>query len=322
MPKTNMLILQSVFSFQDEAFSTLQRSFPNMEIRLRTKDSPATEDDYRWAHVIAGKPSPEGLDAAENLKWLHLFSAGVDGGWEIIERLPREILVSKGKGAYDIAIAEHLLAMALSLLRSIKPAIEHMRTHEWGGLPQGSDFYGSTVGVIGMGSIGDRFAQISYALGARVLGWKRTEREAPEYVERITYGDAGLDLILPECDIVAVCLPGTPHTRGLFDRARIARIKKGALILNIGRGYTIDSDALVTALREGHLSGAGLDVTDPEPLPEDSPLWDIPNVIITPHMSGTSPNRALRQIESFIENVKAYLNGDPLPAQVYRDFGY
>ena len=179
---------------------------------------------------------------------------------------------------------------------------------------------------VGMGDIGSNFAMRAHALGAEVVGVRRSMRPGapcPDYCLRVV-PQSELDAELPQADLVALSLPGTPETLHMFDAARLARCKQGAILLNVGRGSTVDCLALADAVHSGHLFGAALDVTDPEPLPSDHPLWSEPNVIITPHISGRfSLAKTLDNIvEIFIHNLKLYAAGQPVDNQVSRTTHY
>lgn len=181
----------------------------------------------------------------------------------------------------------------------------------------------STVLVLGMGDIGGTFGQQCKALGAAVIGVRRSDTAKPDYADEVHLIDA-LDGLLPRADIVAVTLPGTEATRGLLDRRRIGLMRPGAVLLNAGRGYIVDTEALCDALECGALGGAGLDVVQPEPLPEGHRLWQIPTAIVTPHISGGWHLREThtRVINIVIENLRRFLAGQPLKNQVDFATGY
>ena len=185
---------------------------------------------------------------------------------------------------------------------------------------------GARVLCVGMGDIGSNFARRAHMLGAEVVGVRRTvhpDTPCPDYCLRVV-AQSQLDEELPEADLIALSLPGTEETYHMFDAGRFARCKDGAILLNVGRGTTVDSDALVDALRSGKIFGAGLDVTDPEPLPADHPLWGEPGAIITPHNSGkfSLPKTLDNIVDIFIHNLKRYAEGLPLDNQVSRTTRY
>ena len=318
MHSTRVLFLDQ---FGDDNLDAVRHAFPSVSFReILTRN--LMRDDLTWATVAAGwDPAKTALEMP-NVEWVHYYTAGVDHGASAIARLPATTRLTNSRGAYDDALTEHLLALGFALTRRIDVAVRAMTDARWGDTGEPNDVRGMTVGVVGLGSIGSRYAAVMHGLGARVLGWKRRPIDPPDGVESVCYGPDGLDEIVGQSDLVAICLPGTDETRRLFDAARIARIKPGATLLNIGRGYIVDTDALVAALESGHLAGAGLDVTDPEPLPGDSPLWSMDNVVITPHTGGRSRHGSRLRKEVFVRNLHAFLEGDTMPGTVDGTRGY
>ena len=177
--------------------------------------------------------------------------------------------------------------------------------------------------VLGLGDIGGEFARRCQALGAYVIGVRRQDTHKPDYVDEL-HLIADLDTLLPRADVVAIAMPGTEETKGMFNDERLARMKEGSIILNVGRGSIIDTAALTRALQSGHLLGAGLDVTDPEPLPDDCPPWDIPSALITPHVSGFFHLRETltRILQLCVENLTRWENGQPLLNRMDPQTGY
>jgi phosphoglycerate dehydrogenase-like enzyme len=202
--------------------------------------------------------------------------------------------------------------------------------HVWrswsGSRAQGDELAGQTLLVVGLGQIGAALAQRAKALGMSVMAIKRDPTRLPEgvnggMIERLG-GPQELDALLPAADHVALCAPLTSQTQHLFDRARIGRMKRGSFLYNIARGGLIDSAALVQAIQSGEIGGAGLDVFEKEPLPADSPLWDLPNVIVTPHKAGVTPHYYERAAALFAANLRRYLAGEPLQQEYSETRGY
>lgn len=247
-----------------------------------------TEEDVARANVIVGNLPPVKLSAAKNLEWVQLNSAGADQ-YTKPGVLPDGCVLTNATGAYGLAVSEHMLALVFDLIRRMNQYHENQAEHVWQykGNPMGSiiSVEGSTVLVLGMGDIGGDFARKMKALGAYTIGVRRTDKEKPEYLDEQYTLDA-LDALLPRADIVAMVLPGGEATHHLMDERRLRLMKKGSYLINVGRGNAIDPKALLSVMQDGHLGGCGLDVTEPEPLPADDPLWSLGNVVITPHVAG------------------------------------
>lgn len=288
-----------------------------------TYSSPkeATDEQIRSANVLLGKVPPEKLKDAPNLRWMQLDSAGTDG--YAGNALPEGVLLTNSTGAYGLAISEHLLAMAMLLMKKFHRYLRNQDRAVWHDEGDVTSMWGAKVLIVGLGDIGTEFATRCHALGARVTGIRRVPRPAPEGVEAV-FGLDSLDELLPEADLVALCLPATGATQRLFDAARFARMKTGAILLNVGRGSVLDQDALSDALESGRLGGAGLDVTDPEPLPAEHRLWRAPNLLLTPHVSGFwhLPETRERIVRLMAENLARFATGEPLQSLVSRETGY
>jgi phosphoglycerate dehydrogenase-like enzyme len=237
--------------------------------------------------------------------------------------LPKKAVLCNASGAYGLAISEFLVAHTFALMRKLHLLRDNQARHEWKHMGRIGIVAHSDILVVGMGDIGGQYAKKMNALGARVSGIRREMGNKPDYAEAL-YPMAQLDEILPDFDVVALCLPNHPDTIGLFNRDRIAKMKQGAIILNIGRGTAIDTEALCDALESGALGGAGLDVTDPEPLPPGHRLWDIKTALITPHCAGGEQFGVIYPsiIEVWKENLRRKLAGEPLTNQVDLVSGY
>ena len=281
----------------------------------------ASREDVEQADVILGNPSPRDIKPTDKLQWMQTQSAGVDGYLDGC--LPENAVLTNATGAYGLAISEYMLAVWLELLKKLHTYRDVQRESLWKDLGTVQSVWNSTVLVLGLGDIGGEFAKRAKALGAKVVGVRRTGTDKPDFVDELIH-TADLDAYLPQVDCVAITLPGTKETKGMFDAARIAKMKDGAFLLNVGRGYIVDSDALYAALESGKLSGAAVDVTDPEPLPAEHPLWRQENAVITPHVSGgfhleETHNRIIRIMA---ENLKAFCAGQPLRNVVDFNTGY
>lgn len=268
-----------------------------------------------WGH------SADTFQEADRLRWYHHFGVGVDG-LPLDELAGPDLVITNNRSVRSSNIAEHILAMMLGFARGLPEIIRYQVRHEWHHADRGVfEIGGQKLGVIGIGSIGSALAWRANALGMRVYGYRRTSAAATEGVERVFTGDE-LHAMLAECDHVAICLPLTRGTQHLFSTAEFEAMKPSAHIYNIGRGPIIDQDALIQALQSGEIGGAGLDVTDPEPLPADSPLWDMTNVQITCHTSGSTPHNMDRTIEIVARNIRHFINDEPLEFVVDVREGY
>lgn len=312
----------------------LQQAAPGWEFRFRGTDTlvcapqealpvqPVTQEDVDWAQVILGNVPAAMLHGSPALEWLQTNSAGVE---PYIQPgvLAGDTLLTNATGAYGLAIAEHMLGMLLELFKKLELYRDAQKSGAWQSQGAVKAVYGSTVLVLGMGDIGGEFAARCKALGAKVIGVRRSPRPCPEYADEVHLLE-DLDSLLPHADVVAITLPGTDATRGLMSRERLAKMKEGAVLLNVGRGFIVDTEALCDALERGHLSGAGVDVTDPEPLPPTHRLWNIPTAVVTPHISGFYHLRETHEriVGIFLENLRHFQAGEPLRNLVDFATGY
>lgn len=246
--------------------------------------SAVDEEIVKSADIIIGNLPPQLIVGSKRLKLLQLNNAGTDG-YTDPGILPEQAVLTNATGAYGVAISEHMIGMLLCLMKKLNCYQDNMRENRWADLGPVPAIYGSKTLVVGLGDIGGEFARRMVAFGSSVTGIRRTKAEKPDYLEALYQMDS-LYGALEEADIVAACLPSTAETRKVFNEEAFSHMKKGAYFINIGRGSAVDTDALMKALNSGRLAGACLDVTDPEPLPADHPLWNTPNVLITPHVSG------------------------------------
>ena len=280
-----------------------------------------SEEELSQLDVILGNPAPEFLPRLAGLRWLQLNSAGVPGCY--LGALPEQALLTNASGAYGPGIAEHMLGMALCLVKRLHQYRDSQGKCRWEDHGQVASLFGTETLVVGFGDIGREFAWRISALGSRVSAVKRTPGEKPSYLAELGALE-DLDRLLPQADIVFLALPDTPATRQLFHRDRIFQMKEGAILLNAGRGNVLDLDALCDSLEAGHLKGAGLDVTDPEPLLADHRAWGVENLLLTPHVSGGFhlPYTHDRIVEICVENLRLYQAGKALTHQVNRKEGY
>ncbi|HKL78945.1 MAG TPA: D-2-hydroxyacid dehydrogenase [Mobilitalea sp.] len=315
-----LILTNRIFPMEDKSRELIENTATGAVITV-VNGVEATAEMFKKAEVIFGWPEEEQLKRSVNLRWLHLPSAGADSyaRWELYPN--SNILLTNSSGVYGVPIAEHVLAMILAYNHNLWKYAEQQKNLKWEEIRRTRDFYGSTIGIIGMGDIGMELAKRSKALGARVLGVKRTRSSMPEYVDRL-YTIEEIDEVLQQADYVVLALPNTQKTNGIVSEQRLRKMKPDAFLVNIGRGALVDQEALIKALKENLIGGVGLDVTEPEPLPQDNPLWELPNVMITPHVSGISPSNDRIRIDLFVKNLERYLTGEPLVNMVDFEEGY
>lgn len=253
---------------------------------------------------------------AARLKWLHVFNAGVDHPI-YTEMLERGVRLTTSAGSTAGPIAQTAIMGLLALARGFPHWLAAQRIHQWNPqrktLPR--DLPGQTAIVLGLGKIGSEVARLARALGLKVIGVRRGPRLAEDPVDEL-HPPAALPDLLPRCDWLIITCPLTPETRGLVNAGLIARLPRGARIINVARGEIVAERALIEALRSGHLAGAYLDVFETEPLPAESQLWDLPGVLITPHNSAAAAGNDERVLAIFLDNLVRWHRGEPLVNEV------
>ena len=282
----------------------------------------ATDGQIAAADIILGNLPPQRLAQAAHLEWLQLNSSGADA-YAKPGVLPAGAKLTNATGAYGLAISEHMIGQTFYLKKKLGLYHRNQMAGQWKDEGQVTAIQGSTTLVVGLGNIGGDYARKMALLGSKVYGIRRNKTACPGWLQAIgTFDD--LDAWLPMADIVALAVPNTPQTYHLFDARRLAGMKPGSILLNVGRGTSIDSDALYAALQNGPLLGAAIDVTDPEPLPPGHPLWRCENLLLTPHISGDFHlQETLDYIaELFIRNLGHYAKGEELENPVDAATGY
>lgn len=281
-----------------------------------------TEELIKNAEIILGNVSTGLLAKAERLEFLQLDSAGATE-YTVPGVLPECVKLCNATGAYGVSIAEHMVAMVFALKKKLPQYCSNMKVHQWKDEGTVTTIAGSTTLVLGMGDIGSEFARRMYALGSRVLAVRRNRSEKPEYVEGL-YQMCQLETLLPQADIVACSLPGTEETYHLLDKEKLCLMKKNAILINVGRGSLIPAQDLAEVLNQGVIGAAGIDVTEIEPLPADSVLWETENLLITPHISGNYHTQDIldKAVKIAGENLAAFVNGTSLKNEVDFETGY
>ncbi len=321
----------------------LRKDFPGHEF-VHLDTYKGMEQHLADAEVFIGWSLRSGqLAGARNLRWIHSPAAAVH---ELMkpEVVQSEIVITNARHVHGPVVAEHVLAQIFALAKRLPSAIRYQQQHTWAQehlwneRPHPCEVAGSTLGLVGFGSIGSEVARRALALGMRVLAVREhpekdndgvllSERtpgarvEGPLRSPQI-FGPVGLDEVLAQSDFLVLVAPLTARTRGLIDAERLSRMKPGAYLLNVSRGPLIDDAALLSALRERRIAGAALDVFADEPLPPDSPYWDLPNVLITPHTAAVTEKLWERHYAQIHENLSRYLSGRPLLGIVDKLLGY
>ena len=247
---------------------------------------------------------------APKLKWIQATSAGIG---QAVKRYGYDKLgwrFTTASGVHARPLAEFCLMVMLMFVKNYPVMDAQKRARHWQRF-NNTELRGLTVGIVGLGRIGRDIAQVCHGFGMTVLACRRSQTEAPPTVAE-QFAPDQLNQLLPQADFLVLCAPHTPETDGLLSAERIRLMKAGAVLINIARGALVDHAALKRALREGHLGGAALDVTDPEPLPPADPLWDMPNVIISHHSASTADTENGKLTALFIRNLHRYLNDEPL----------
>ncbi len=289
---------------------------------LEWKGDPARADICCFSEDFWQEPSMRRLALPaifqlESLRWFHTFSAGVDSpAFQVL--IDRGTILTNSAGASAPSIAQHVLAMMLYRSKRIDELREQQRRGEWAQI-RGLDLTGQTVGIIGTGNIGGEVARLAKAFGMRVMGARRSDKKTRYVDEQVSFG--GLTPLLRESDFVVLACPLTAETENLIGEAELRAMKPTATLINVARGRVVDELALIGALQEGTIAGACLDVFVREPLPEASPLWQMPNVVISPHNSGISPLNMERAMTIFVDNLARFIAGTPLRNRVRRAGG-
>lgn len=280
------------------------------------------------ADVLIGWCTPEIIAAARSLRWIQLPSAGAETCTGVPAVAERNIVVTNAQRIHGRQVAEHALALMLSLSRKLHTFRDHQRTGRFEGVGAGYaqrldlfELDGRTLLVAGLGGIGTELARRAHALGMRVIATRNSSRKRPDFVEYVGLAPE-LHTLAARADFVVSAVPLTETTRGMYDAAFFQTMKPGAWFINVGRGESVVTGDLVAALREGRIAGAALDVTDPEPLPAGHPLWSMENVVLTPHIAADSEELFARVTVLAAENLRRYVAGERLVSVVDLQRGY
>lgn len=340
MSETSDLINVLVcMDFSDEHLETLRAVSDKLHIKRQFPDVPASA--YQDVEVLYTlRHYPEGVDQAPNLKWIQFHFAGMN---TIIDKpivKDTQIEITSASGIHAVPIAEYCMSLLLAWEYQLPRALDDQKQTHWPEKPH--DVYhpktlrGQTLGIVGYGSIARELARLAEQFGMTVLATKRHllgSLEDDGYIEEGTgdpsgeiperlYPPEALNMMVKECDYLVVTVPLTPDTHHMINAEVLSNMKPSAFLVNIARGAVIDEQALIGALKDKKIGGAGLDVFEQEPLPKDSPLWGLDNVILTPHVSGNNTRYHDRAVALFAENLRRYVENQTLLNRLNRDLGY
>jgi len=308
----------------EQVIPALAAKYPDVQFAF-CPDRANLAAEIADADVFFGWPNRAEFLAAKKLRWVQSPSSGVDIFLSIPELRDGDVLLTSARGTHGACLAEHALALIFAFTRGIKGSVLAQQQRQWAIRdlrPRVVELTGSTLGIIGFGVVGRALAKRAQVFDTRILAVDMLPGEKPAYVERLE-GLEGLEALLRESDYIVVTVPRTPLTIGMIGAAQLALVKPTALLIGISRGGIINEAALVEALRAGRLAGAGLDGVDHEPLPADSPLWGLENVLITPPLAGGSQFEGQYIREIFAETVGRFLRGElPLRNQVDKQRGF
>ena len=295
-------------------------------IRAVSPEITASRDvDLADADVVLGNVSRDELSSAAKLRWVQCGSAGVEH-YPLEQFIERDVILTNGKGCNGPQIAEHTFGLLFALTRGIASQTVQMGRRKWGHEGEGKliELRGMTMGIVGLGGIGREVARRAKAMDLKTIAVDTEPMFAEHFamVDEVRLVDDGLDDLLQRSDIVILCCPLTSRSRGMIGTEQFSKMKAGSYFLNVARGKLVQTDALMEALKGEKLAGAGLDVTEPEPLPADHPLWEQPKVVITSHIAGRSQFSWQRVQNVFAENVARYVKGLPMLNVVDKRKGY
>ena len=305
----------------------LRREFPDLEVdQLNSYEN--VEQHIADVEILFGiSIRPEQFVAARKLRWIHSQAAAVHQ-LMFPELVNSDVIITNARDVHGPVVAEQVIAMMFALAKRIPAAVRFQQKHVWGqdafssGRSHSRELAGATLGLVGLGSIGRNVAKHGSALGMRVIAVREhPEKEKPQYVDEVL-PTSKLQELLTQSDYVVLSTPVTPETKGMIGAPQLAAMKPDAFLLNVGRGPLIDEAALVEILRRNKIGGAALDVFEQEPLPPESPLWDLEDLLITPHTAGISEKMWERHYVLFSDNLRRYLSGQPLLGLVDKRSGY
>ncbi len=304
----------------------LEQDFPQLKfVQLQNYDR--VPEEITDAEIFIGWAlRPEQFVAAKKLKWIHSPAAAVHQ-LMYTELIQSSVVLTNASGIHGPVVAEHAIAVMLALAKRLPQAMQYQakktwsQEHLWNEHPRPREVAGATVAVVGMGGIGREFTARAKALGMKVLAVRESPSKGTDGADAV-YDSSQIDEVLPQADYVLLCTPVTPATISIMNQARLGKMKPDAYLMNVGRGPLIDEGALLDALKNHRIAGAALDVFEEEPLPPDSPLWSLDNLLITPHTAAVTERLWDRHYHQIVENLKRFLAGQPLLNEVDKRRGY
>jgi phosphoglycerate dehydrogenase-like enzyme len=305
----------------------LAREFPSLQV-ARFTSYDGIENDLADAEILFSQSlRPEQFMVARELRWIHSPAAAVHQ-FMFPQLVDSDVILTNAREVHGLGVAEHVMALVLSLAKRIPQSVRFQQKHVWGqeilwsGGECPLDIAGATLGLVGFGSIGSNVAKYAHAMGMHVIVVREHPgKSRPEFVGE-ELPPSRLNDMLAQADLVVLSPPLTPATRGMIGSKQLAKMKSTAFLINVGRGPLIQETALIEALRGHKIAGAALDVFDKEPLPADSPLWDLNNLLITPHTAGMDQRLWERHYDLFSENLRRYFKGETLLGLVNKQQGY
>ena len=304
----------------------LRRDFSQLEVVHLPNYDRVTEEIADADIAIAWSLRGEQIKAARRLRWIHSTATAVHH-LMTPELLASDIVVTNARDVHGPVVAEHAIALAFALAKRLPQSVRYQQQKHWAQRdlwdeqPRPRELNGATMTIVGLGAIGAPLARLAKSLGMRVVGVREHPERGSEVADAV-YGFEKLDEALSAGDFIVLAVPVTPKTRHLMNAERLARLKPDAYLINVGRGVLVDEAALLDALRAKSFGGAALDVTTEEPLPPESPLWEMGNVLITPHIAGLTEKMWERHYQHYTENLRRFLEGQPLLWVVDKGKGY
>jgi phosphoglycerate dehydrogenase-like enzyme len=308
-----------------QSVETIRQRFPDLRFTHATDDVSRAKALVDCDVAFTWLMNEAELATCTRLRWVHTSAVAVET-FCLPELVARQVIVSNSRGVQSAPIAEHVFAVLLALAKRLPYVVEQQRERHWAQNEMLGDrlpwlIKGKTLGLIGAGTIGSEIARLAAAFGMKVVAITRRPRaNGADDIEWMKPG--GLNDLLHRSDVVVIAAPLTPETLNMIGAGEMARMKRGAVLINVGRARIVDHVALSGALRSGHLGGASLDVFHREPLPADDPLWAVPNLILTPHTSGFRQGHWDDVIELFCENLRRFQRGEPVRFRVEPELGY